>query len=161
MRPSGYQWWLPPRWQYTEKRLSKWRTGRYRIKVLEFVDRWSRDQKSCSSWVMLSVSSASTTVIEPSKGANDWECVDKNLQKLNFGVVFAEVNECCSTKQSFYACIRQHLLDEETNICSYVSCAFSDIWSTREVWHLSCSPNFPRASYLDERTLTYVPIVNS
>ena len=51
------------------------------------------------------------------KGANDWECVDKNLQKLKFGVVFAEVNECCSTKQSFYACIRQHLLDEETNIC--------------------------------------------
>ena len=32
-------------------------------------------------------------------------------------MVFAEVNECCSTKQSFYACIRQHLLDEETNIC--------------------------------------------
>ena len=87
------------------------------MKVLEFVDRWSRDQKSCSSWVILSVSSASATVIEPSKGANDWECVDKNLQKLNFGVVFAEVNECCSTKQSFYACIRQHLLDEETNIC--------------------------------------------
>ena len=26
--------------------------------------------------------------------------------------------------------------------------------------HLSCSPNFPRASYLDERTLTYKPIVN-
>ena len=26
--------------------------------------------------------------------------------------------------------------------------------------HLSCSPNFPRASYLDERTLTYEPIVN-
>ena len=25
--------------------------------------------------------------------------------------------------------------------------------------HLSCSPNFPRASYLDERTLTYEPIV--
>ena len=24
---------------------------------------------------------------------------------------------------------------------------------------LSCSPNFPRASYLDERTLTYEPIV--
>ena len=26
--------------------------------------------------------------------------------------------------------------------------------------HLSCSPNFPRTSYLDERTLTYEPIVN-
>ena len=25
---------------------------------------------------------------------------------------------------------------------------------------LSCTPNFPRASYLDERTLTYEPIVN-
>ena len=25
--------------------------------------------------------------------------------------------------------------------------------------HLSCSPKFPRASYLDERTLTYEPIV--
>ena len=25
--------------------------------------------------------------------------------------------------------------------------------------HLSCSPNFPHASYLDERTLTYQPIV--
>ena len=24
--------------------------------------------------------------------------------------------------------------------------------------HLSCSPNFPSASYLDERTLTYEPI---
>ena len=52
------------------------------------------------------------------------------------------------------------------------------MWSTWEVWralkklellsatpratltHLSCSPNFPRASYLDERTLTYEPIVN-
>ena len=76
---------------------------------------------------MLSVSSASTTVIEPSKGANDWECVDKNLRKLNFGVVFAEVNECCSTKQSFYACIRQHLLDEETNIC-YITWEYWWIW---------------------------------
>ena len=26
--------------------------------------------------------------------------------------------------------------------------------------HLSCSPNFPRASYLDERTLSYEPIVD-
>ena len=26
--------------------------------------------------------------------------------------------------------------------------------------YLSSSPNFPRASYLDERTLTYEPIVN-
>ena len=26
--------------------------------------------------------------------------------------------------------------------------------------HLSCSPHFPRASYLDERTLTCEPIVN-
>ena len=25
--------------------------------------------------------------------------------------------------------------------------------------HLSCSPNFPRDSYLDERTLTHEPIV--
>ena len=33
--------------------------------------------------------------------------------------------------------------------------------STQEaLTHLSCSPNFPRASYLDERTLTYEPIVN-
>ena len=64
-------------------------------------------------------------------------------------------------------------------IGSCVSCAFIEIWSTWEVWralkklellsvtpratlmHLSCSPNFPRASYLDERTLTYEPIVNS
>ena len=62
-------------------------------------------------------------------------------------------------------------------IGSYVSCAFIEIWSTWEVWralkklellsatpratltHLSCSPNFPRTSYLDERTLTYEPIV--
>ena len=27
------------------------------------------------------------------------------------------------------------------------------------IMHLSCSPNFPRASYLDERTPTYEPIV--
>ena len=27
------------------------------------------------------------------------------------------------------------------------------------ITHLSCPPNFPRASYLDERTLTYEPIV--
>ena len=63
-------------------------------------------------------------------------------------------------------------------IGSYVSCAFIEIWSTWEVWralkklellsatpratftHLSCSPNFPRASYLDERTLTYEPMVD-
>ena len=62
-------------------------------------------------------------------------------------------------------------------IGSYVSCTFINIWSTWEDWralkklellsvapwatltHLSCSPNFPRASYLDERTLTYEPIV--
>ena len=62
-------------------------------------------------------------------------------------------------------------------IGSYVSCVFIEIWSTWEVWRalkklellsatpwatlmrLSCSPNFPRASYLDERTLTYEPIV--
>ena len=67
---------------------------------------------------------------------------------------------------------------ENVTIGSYVSCAFIEIWSTREVWralkklellsatpratltHLSCSPNFLRASYLDERTLTYEPIVN-
>ena len=63
-------------------------------------------------------------------------------------------------------------------IGSYVSCAFIEIWSTWEVWralkklellsampratltHLSCYPNFPCASYLDEHTLTYEPIVN-
>ena len=62
-------------------------------------------------------------------------------------------------------------------IGSYVSCAFIEIWSTWEVWralkkldllsaspqatltHLSCSPNFLRASYLEECTLTYEPIV--
>ena len=34
--------------------------------------------------------------------------------------------------------------------------------STQEarVARVLCSPNFPRASYLDERTLTYEPIVN-
>ena len=63
-------------------------------------------------------------------------------------------------------------------IGSYISCAFIEIWSTWEVWralkklellsatpratltHLSCSPNFTRASYLDERTLTYELTVN-
>ena len=63
-------------------------------------------------------------------------------------------------------------------IDSCVSCAFIEIWSTWEVWralkklellsatpratltHLSCSPNFPRASYIDERTLTHESIVN-
>ena len=63
-------------------------------------------------------------------------------------------------------------------IGSYVSFVFIEIWSTWEVWrslkklelpsatpratltHLSCSPNFPRASYLDERTRTYEPVVN-
>ena len=62
-------------------------------------------------------------------------------------------------------------------IGSYISCAFIKIWSTWEVWralkklelllalpqatltHLSCSPNFLRASYLDEHMLTYEPIV--
>ena len=64
-------------------------------------------------------------------------------------------------------------------IGSYVSCAFIKIWSTWEVWralkklelllampqatlmHLSCSPNFLRASYLNEHTLMYEPIFNS
>ena len=64
-------------------------------------------------------------------------------------------------------------------IGSYVSCVFIEIWSTWEVWrvlkklelllampwatlmHLSCSPNFLHASYLDEHTLMYEPIVNS
>ena len=32
--------------------------------------------------------------------------------------------------------------------------------SLKKKIHLSCPPNFPRASYLDERTLTYEPIVN-
>ena len=63
-------------------------------------------------------------------------------------------------------------------IGSYVSYAFINIWSTWEVWralkklelleatpqasltHISCSPNFLCASYLDERTLKYEPIVN-
>ena len=62
-------------------------------------------------------------------------------------------------------------------IGSYVSCVFIEIWSTWEVWralkklellsampwatltHLWCSPNFLCASYLDERTLRYEPIV--
>ena len=62
-------------------------------------------------------------------------------------------------------------------IGSYTICAFIEIWSTWEVWralkklellsatpwatltHISCSLNFLRASYLDERTLTYEPIV--
>ena len=64
----------------------------------------------------------------------------------------------------------------KTIIGSYVSCAFIKIWSTWEVWralkklelllatpqatltHLLCSPNFPRASYLDECMLRYEPI---
>ena len=33
-------------------------------------------------------------------------------------------------------------------------------YASTTVMHLSCSPNFPRASYLDERTLMYEPIVN-
>ena len=63
-------------------------------------------------------------------------------------------------------------------IGSCVSCAFIEISSTWDVWrplkelellsatpqvtltHLSCSPNFPRASYLDECTLTHDTIVN-
>ena len=62
-------------------------------------------------------------------------------------------------------------------IVSYISWAFIGIWSTWEVWraleklelfsatpwatptHLLCSPNFRCASYLDERTLRYEPIV--
>ena len=32
--------------------------------------------------------------------------------------------------------------------------------SLKKKIHLSCPPNFPRVSYLDERTLTYEPIVN-
>ena len=62
-------------------------------------------------------------------------------------------------------------------IVSYISWVFIEIWSTWEVWralkklellsampwatltHLSCSPNFLCASYLDERTLRYEPIV--
>ena len=64
-------------------------------------------------------------------------------------------------------------------IGSYISCVFIEIWSTWEVWrvlkklelllampwatlmHLSCSPNFLHASYLDEHTLMYEPIFNS
>ena len=101
------------------------------MKVLEFVDRWSCDQKSCSFWLKLSVSAASATVIEPSNWANDWECVDENLQKLNFGVVFAEANECCSTKKYFYAYIRRHLFDEETNI-RYITLVILDKWILEE-----------------------------
>ena len=66
----------------------------------------------------------------------------------------------------------------KTIIGSYVSCVFINIWSIWEVWralkklellsampqatltHLLCSPNFPHASYLDERMLTYELIVN-
>ena len=62
-------------------------------------------------------------------------------------------------------------------IVSYISCVFIEIWSTWEVWRalkkqellsatpratltcLSCSPNFPRASYLDKCMLMYEPIV--
>ena len=64
-------------------------------------------------------------------------------------------------------------------IGSYISCVFIEIWSTWEVWrvlkklelllampwatlmHLSCSPNFLHASYLNEHTLMYEPIFNS
>ena len=38
--------------------------------------------------------------------------------------------------------------------------AFESITYESTLTHLSCFPNFPRASYLDERTLTYEPIVN-
>ena len=84
---------------------------------------------------------------------------NKSLEKKNF----------TTFKPSGWKCYK--------TIGSYVSCTFIEIWSTWEVWralkklellaatlratliHLSCSPNFPRASYLDERTLTYEPIV--
>ena len=80
------------------------------------------------------------------------------------------INSFTTFKRSGWKCYK--------TIGSYVSCAFIEIWSTWEVWralkklellsatpratftHLSCSPNFPRASYLDERTLTYEPIVD-
>ena len=43
-------------------------------------------------------------------------------------------------------------------------CSVGGFWLGATPWetltHLSCSPNFPRASYLDERTLTYESIVN-
>ena len=58
-------------------------------------------------------------------------CVDENLQKLNFGVVFAEANECCSTKKSFYAYIRRRLFDEETNI-RYITLGILDKWIFEE-----------------------------
>ena len=63
-------------------------------------------------------------------------------------------------------------------ISSCCSCAYVEILSTWEVWRalkrlelhsaapratltpLSCSPNFPRAQYLDIRTLTHELIVN-
>ena len=63
-------------------------------------------------------------------------------------------------------------------IGSCISCGFVKIWSIWEVWralkklellsatpwatltHLSCSPNFLHASYLDERMLKYETIVN-
>ena len=80
------------------------------------------------------------------------------------------INHFTTFKPSGWKCYK--------TIGSYVSCAFIEIWSTWEVWralkklellsatpratftHLSCSPNFPRASYLDERTLTYEPMVD-
>ena len=36
---------------------------------------------------------------------------------------------------------------------------FPSVTPRATLTHLSCSPNFPRTSYLDERTLTYEPIV--
>ena len=51
----------------------------------------------------------------------------------------------------------------QSTIGSYVSCTFIEIWSKKlellsatpraTLTHLSCSPNFLRASYLDERTV--------
>ena len=38
--------------------------------------------------------------------------------------------------------------------------AFESITNESTLTHLSSFPNFPRASYLDERTLTYETIVN-
>ena len=72
-----------------------------------------------------------------------------------------------SNKQKIWKCYK--------TIGSPISCAFIEIWSTWEVWralkklelllatpratlmHLLCSPNFPRALYLDEHMLTYEP----
>ena len=50
------------------------------------------------------------------------------------------------------------LREEPWNVLKKIELLSATPRATRT--HLSCSPNFTRASYLDERTLTYEPIVN-